>query len=316
MKIVVLDGFCLNPGDLSWKDFESLGECRVYDRTKPEEILERAKDATVLLTNKTVISKEVLCELPSLKYIGVLATGYNVVDVEAAHAQNIVVTNIPAYSTESVAQMVFAHIFNILSPVHHYAMQVRQGVWSKKEDFCYWDTPLLELSGKKIGIVGLGNIGRAVARIARSFGMIVYVCTSANISRIPTGTVKVELETLFQECDIVTLHCPLRSNNKEMVNAALLQKMKPTSILINTARGQLINEADLAEALNAGILYAAGLDVLSVEPPLADNPLLSARNCYITPHISWATKDARERLMSQAVANLKAFINEVPINLV
>ncbi len=316
MKIVVLDGYCLNPGDLSWKGFEELGECVVYERTKPEEILDRAKNAEVLLTNKTVITAELIEKLPDLKYIGVLATGYNVVDLEAAASHHIVVTNIPAYSTESVAQLVFAHILNITTSVNHYAEQSRQGVWSQKEDFSYCDTQLTELFGKKIGIVGLGNIGRAVARIAKAFGMIVYACTSSNISRLPAGTIKVSIDVLFRECDVVTMHCPLRENNHGIVNASLLETMKPTAIFINTARGQLVNEQDLADALNSGKLCAAALDVMSLEPPTFDNPLLKARNCFITPHIAWASFDARERLMIQAVANLQAFLKGAPVNVV
>ena len=316
MNIVVLDGYCLNPGDLSWKGFEELGTCTVYDRTKPGEVLERAKDAEVLLTNKTVLDAATLEQLPRLRYIGVLATGYNVVDVRAARERGVVVTNIPAYSTESVVQTVFAHILNIYYAVGRYTAQAREGVWQSKGDFCYWDTPLMELSGKRIGIVGMGNIGRAVARVAKAFGMTIYACTSATIAQLPAGTVKADLETLFRECDIVTLHCPLRDNNAGMVNAALLGLMKPTAILINTARGALVNEQDLADALNAGKLYAAGLDVLSSEPPRADNPLLSARGCFITPHIAWATTDARERLMAQAVANLRLFLKGTPVNVV
>ena len=316
MNIVILDGYCLNPGDLSWQGFEELGLCKIYDRTRPEEVLERAKGAEILITNKTVLDADIMDNLPSLRYIGVLATGYNVVDIQAAARHGITVTNIPAYSTDSVAQAVFAHIFNILYDISHYTEQNRRGVWQAKGDFCYWDTPLGELAGKRIGIVGMGNIGRAVVKLAKAFGMEIYICTSANINRLPAGTTKAELEVLFRECDIVTLHCPLRADNAGMVNAALLNSMKPTAILINTARGQLINEQDLAEALNAGKLYAAGLDVLSSEPPAGDNPLLTARNCYITPHIAWATLDARTRLMEQAVTNLKQYLRGAPVNVV
>ena len=316
MKIVVLDGYCLNPGDLSWKDFEALGVCTVYDRTKPEEVLERAKDAEVLLTNKTVLDAATLEQLPRLRYVGVLATGYNVVDVKAAREHGVTVTNIPAYSTESVVQTVFAHILNIIYHVGHYTRQAREGVWQAKGDFSYWDSSLLELYGKRIGIVGMGNIGRAVARVARAFGMTIYAHTSATIAQLPAGTVKADLETLFRECDIVTLHCPLRADNAGMVNAALLNLMKPTAILINTARGPLVNEQDLADALRAGKLRAAGVDVLSSEPPRADNPLLTAPNCFITPHIAWATLDARERLMAQAVNNLRLFLRGTPVNVV
>lgn len=316
MEIVVLDGHCLNPGDLSWKGFESLGTCTVYDRTKPEEVLERARNADVLLTNKTVLDAETLRQLPRVRYVGVLATGYNVVDVKAAHEYGVTVTNIPSYSTESVVQTVFAHILNIIYRIGEYTEQNRRGVWQEKGDFCYWNLPLTELHDKRIGIVGMGHIGRAVARVARAFNMTVYACTSATIAQLPAGTVKADLEALFRECDIITLHCPLREDNVGMVNAALLDMMKPTAILINTARGQLINEQDLADALNAGKLCAAGLDVLSSEPPQADNPLLTARNCFITPHIAWATREARERLMAQAETNLKLFLSGTPVNVV
>lgn len=293
-----------------------MGVCTVYDRTKPEEVLERAKDAEVLLTNKTVLDAATLEQLPRLRYVGVLATGYNVVDVKAAREHGVTVTNIPAYSTESVVQTVFAHILNIIYHVGHYTRQAREGVWQAKGDFSYWDSPLLELYGKRIGIVGMGNIGRAVARVARAFGMTIYAHTSATIAQLPAGTVKADLETLFRECDIVTLHCPLRADNAGMVNAALLDLMKPTAILINTARGPLVNEQDLADALRAGKLRAAGVDVFSSEPPRADNPLLTAPNCFITPHIAWATLDARERLMAQAVNNLRLFLRGTPVNVV
>lgn len=316
MKIVVLDGYCVNPGDLSWNAFSKLGECVVYERTAPEQIVERAREADALIINKAVITDEVLGQLPQLKYIGVLATGYNVVDLEAASRRNIVVTNIPAYGTESVAQMVFAHILNILNQVMHYADETRDKVWSHQDDFCYWNTPLHELFGKKLGIIGFGNTGRAVARIAKAFGMTVYVYTSRTLARIPAGFVKADLKVIFRECDIVSLHCPLTHDNVGMVNAALLNSMKPTAILINTARGGLVCEQDLADALNAGKLYAAGLDVLSTEPPRSDNPLFTARNCFITPHIAWATAEARQRLMDKAVENLAAFLKGSPVNVV
>ena len=316
MRIVILDGYAANPGDLSWNEMKQLGECVIYERTSPAEVLERSQGAEVLLTNKTVLDAETINALPALRYVGVLATGYNVVDVKAAREHGVTVTNIPAYSTESVVQTVFAHILNIIYHVGHYTEQARNGVWQAKGDFCYWDSPLLELYGKRIGIVGMGNIGRAVARVARAFGMTIYAHTSATIAQLPAGTVKADLETLFRECDIVTLHCPLRADNAGMVNAALLDLMKPTAILINTARGPLVNEQDLADALRAGKLRAAGVDVLSSEPPRADNALLTAPNCFITPHIAWATLDARERLMAQAVNNLRLFLRGTPVNVV
>lgn len=314
MEIRVLDGYCLNPGDLSWNDMAGLGNLKVYDRTSPSELLERAIGAEVLITNKTIISAETMEALPMLKYIGVLATGYNVVDIEAAQKRGIIVTNIPAYSTESVAQMVFAHLLNITQRVGHYASMNKQGDWAKQVDFCYWDTNLVELHDKSMGIVGYGNIGQATARIALAFGMKVRVYTSKKQSELPEGVQKMELEELFKTSDVVSLHCPLTTNTKEMVNAARLKTMKPTAILINTGRGPLVNEQDLADALNSGIIAGAGIDVLSLEPPTSDNPLLSARNCFITPHIAWATKEARIRLMNIAVSNLKGFIEGKIIN--
>ena len=307
MKIIVLDGYGLNPGDLTWKGFEELGELTVYDRTFPSDLLERAAGAEALVTNKALITSENMDALPDLKYIGVLATGYNVVDIDAAKARGIVVTNIPAYSTASVAQMVFAHILNITQRVGYYADENKQGRWTKNADFCYWDTHLVELQGKKMGIVGFGNIGQATARIAQAFGMEVCVYSSKPQFALPSGIKKMELDELFGECDVVSLHCPLTPDTKEMVNAERLSKMKPNAILINTGRGPLINEQDLADALNEGKIAAAGLDVLSVEPSVEGNPLLDARNCFITPHIAWATLEARTRLMDIAVQNLKSY---------
>lgn len=307
MKIVVLDGYGLNPGDLSWKGMEVLGELTVYDRTSPAELLERSADAEVLITNKTIISAADMTSLPNLKYIGVLATGYNVVDIEAAKAKGIVVTNIPAYSTSSVAQTVFAHILNITQRVGYYAEENTKGRWSSNADFCYWDTHLIELDGKKLGIIGFGNIGQATARIAQAFGLEVHVFTSKEQSALPQGMKKVTLDELFSECDIVSLHCPLTPDTKELVNADRLKMMKSNAILINTGRGPLVNEQDLANALNEGVIAGAGLDVLSVEPSLPDNPLLKAKNCFITPHIAWATLEARTRLMNIAVNNLKSY---------
>lgn len=314
MKIVVLDGYCLNPGDLSWEDMATLGDLQVYDRTSPKDLIGRAQGAEVLITNKTLITGNDMEALPQLKYIGVLATGYNVVDIESAKKKGIVVTNIPAYSTNSVAQMVFAHILNITQRVGHYACMNRQGKWSDNADFCYWDTELIELNDKWMGIVGFGNIGQATARIALSFGMKVGVFTSKGQSELPEGIVKMSLDEVFKTCDVVSLHCPLTPSTQEMVNAERLNLMKPNAILINTGRGPLINEHDLADALNEGKIMAAGLDVLSSEPPLSTNPLLSARNCFITPHIAWATKEARIRLMKIAVNNLKEFKNGNVIN--
>lgn len=314
MKIVVLDGYGLNPGDLSWEGMQALGELTVYDRTAPAELLERSAGAEVLVTNKTVITAEDMAALPDLKYIGVLATGYNIIDVKAAKERGIVVTNIPAYSTDSVAQMVFAQILNITQRVGHYAYANRHGRWANNPDFCYWDTNLTELHGKKMGIIGLGNTGKATARIAAAFGMQVCAYTSKPQPELPEGIRKMELDEIFRECDIVSLHCPLTPATKELVNAKRLAAMKPTAILINTGRGPLVNEQDLADALNRGVIAAAGLDVLSSEPPLYTNPLLTAKNCFITPHIAWATKEARVRLMDIAVENLKGYVKGEIVN--
>lgn len=314
MKIVALDGYGLNPGDLSWDAVSQLGELTVYDRTSSEEVIARSAGAEAILTNKTVITTEIMEALPDLKYIGVLATGYNVVNIDAAREKGIVVTNIPAYSTPSVAQMVFAHILNIAQQVQHHSEEVRKGRWTNNADFCFWDTPLIELREKKIGLVGLGHTGYNTARIAIGFGMQVTAYTSKSSLQLPPEIKKRTLDELFSECDIVSLHCPLTDETKELVNAERLRLMKPTAILINTGRGPLVNEQDLADALNAGKLYAAGLDVLSSEPPKADNPLLTARNCYITPHIAWASLEARTRLMDILVENIKAFQAGKPIN--
>lgn len=314
MKIVVLDGYGLNPGDLSWESMQALGELEVFDRTSPAELHQRASDAEALITNKTIISAEDMKALPQLKYIGVLATGYNVVDIDAAKALGIVVTNIPAYSTRSVAQMVFAHLLNITQRVGHYADENIKGRWTNNADFCYWDTPLVELDGKKIGIIGYGNIGQAVAAIATALGMKVYVYSSKPQFLLPQGVQRMSIDEIFQECDVVSLHCPLTDETKGMVNSTRLNSMKSSAILINTGRGPLVNEQDLADALNNGVIAAAGLDVLSTEPPRKDNPLLTAKNCFITPHIAWATKEARIRLMNIAVNNLRSFISGSIIN--
>ena len=277
-------------------------------------MFERSRNAEVLLTNKTVIDRNAIDNLPLLKYIGVLATGYNVVDLSAAKQRGLVVTNVPAYSTDSVAQMVFAHLLNITQRVGHYSDEVRFGKWCGQSDFSYWDTSLIELAGKKIGIVGFGHTGQATARIAGSFGMEVYVYTSKQQRDLPEGVRKCELNDLFALCDVVSLHCPLNAETKEMVNGSRLSLMKSDAILINTGRGGLIDENALATALKEHKLLAAGLDVLFSEPPQPDNPLLKLTNCFITPHIAWATREARIRLMKQVIENLKAYINGNPIN--
>lgn len=316
MKIVILDGYTANPGNLNWDKLKELGECTIYERTSPDELLERAANAEAILTNKVVLNRETIAALPDLKYIGVLATGYNVVDIAAARERGIIVTNIPAYSTPSVGQMVFAHILNITQRIGHYSAKVSRGDWSQSPDFCFYDTPLIELRGKKIGIIGLGQTGYNTARIAIGFGMKVWAYTSKSSLQLPPEIRKTDLDEMFRECDIISLHCPLTDTTRNLVNADRLSLMKPTSILINTGRGPLVNEQDLADALNAGKIYAAGLDVLSEEPPRPDNPLLTARNCFITPHIAWASFEARQRLMEIAADNLRAYIGGKPINVV
>ena len=316
MKIVVLDGFAANPNDLSWEDMQALGQLVVFDRTAPDQVVERSADADALLTNKVVLSAETLAKLPKLKYIGVLATGYNVVDTVAARRQGIVVTNIPAYSTDSVAQLTFAHILNITNSVAHYADQNRQGRWSASPDFVYWDTPLIELSGKTLGIVGLGNIGMKVATIARTFGMDVFAYTSKNSTDLPIGIQKTTLDGLLAVSDVLSLHCPLNEQTHHLINAQMLKKMKRGAILINTGRGPLVDEQAVADALNDGQLLAYGADVMTQEPPIAENPLLKCQNAYLTPHIAWATYEARQRLMLIATANLQAFIEGKPVNVV
>jgi len=315
MRIVVLDGYTLNPGDLSWAPLEALGDCAVHDYTARHETLRRAQGAQIILTNKTVLDRPILEQLPQLKYVGVLATGYNVVDVAACGERKIIVTNVPRYGTSSVAQMVFALLLELAQHVGHHAQTVRDGRWSAGRDFCYWDFPLVELEGLTMGIVGLGRIGTAVGRLARAFGMKV-LAHDALPQEPQEGVRLVSLEELLASSDVVTLHCPLTEQTRELIDARRLAMMKPAAFLINTSRGPVIQERDLAEALNAGRLGGAGLDVLAVEPPPADNPLLRARNCLIAPHIAWATRSARKRLLDIAVANVKAFLEGRPLNVV
>ena len=316
MKIVILDGFTANPGDLSWKGLEELGMLTVYDRTRPEETVARAAEADIVLTNKVIINREMMAQLPQLKYIGVLATGYNVVDIEAAHERGIIVTNVPAYSTESVAQMVFAHLLTVTNRTEHYALQNRQGRWSKNPDFCYWDFPHLELAGKTFGIVGLGNIGRRVAEIALAFGMQVKALTSKSADTLPAGIEKADLEVLLATSDVISLHCPLTDTTRHLINRDTLSKMRPSAILINTGRGPLVDDQAVASALAKGQLAAFCADVLTEEPPKADNPLLNQPNAFITPHIAWATEEARSRLLQVAISNVQAFLNAKPQNVV
>lgn len=314
--ICVLDGHALNPGDLSWDGIAALGDFTLYDRTSPEEVVERAKVADILLINKINMTAEVIAQLPRLKYIGEQATGYNNIDLKAAKERGVIVTNIPSYSTDSVAQLVFAHILNITNHVGHYAREVKEGLWTECKDFCYWNTPLIELRGKKLGIVGLGHTGSAVARIAGAFGMEVYAYTSKNFLQLPHDIHKVSLDELFTTCDIVSLHCPLTPDTLNMVNTDRLKQMKKSAILINTSRGPIVNEHDVAEALRNGDIAAFGGDVLSTEPPKADNPLLSAPHCYITPHTAWGTIEARTRLMDILKGNIEAWLSGKPKNVV
>lgn len=316
MRIVILDGYTANPGDLSWQELEKLGSVTVYERTKPSETVARAADAEIVLTNKVIISKEVIGQLPQLKYIGVLATGYNVVDIQAAHERGITVTNVPAYSTESVAQMVFAHLLTVTNRTEHYAIENRNNRWSSNPDFCYWDFPHMELAGKTFGIVGLGNIGLRVAQIARAFGMKVKALTRKAAETLPAGIEKASLEELLSAADVVSLHCPLTDNTHHLMNADTLRLMKPTAILINTGRGPLIDDQAVADALAEGRLAAFCADVLTEEPPKADNPLLSQPNAFTTPHIAWASKEARIRLIQVATDNVRSFLNGKSQNVV
>lgn len=316
MKIVVLDGYSANPGDLSWSEMEKLGDLKVYPRTSEDKVVEYAKDAEIILLNKVKITRDIIDRLPHLKYIGVLATGYNVVDVDYAHERGIIVSNIPAYSTDSVVQMTFAHILNITNQVGHYANEVRDGQWSNSKDFCFWDTPIIELADKTIGIVGLGNIGMHVATIARQFGMDVFAMTSKEAAQLPEGIQKTTLDGLLSISDVLTLHCPLTPNTDKMINAERLARMKRGSILINTGRGQLVDEQAVANALADGHLLGYGADVMGLEPPSKDNPLLKQPHAYFTPHIAWASMEARARLLKIAVENVNAFIAGQPKNVV
>ena len=319
MNIVVLDGFTLNPGDLSWKRLEDMGKLTVYDRTSDSDIISRGREAVVILTNKTPLSADVIAELPELKYVGVLATGYNVVDVEAAAKRGIPVTNVPTYGTTAVAQMVFAHILEHCHHVKDHSDAVKAGEWNDQPDFCFWNFPLFELAEKTLGIVGFGRIGRQVGIIGSSFGMRVRAADSVHVDP-PTeigdfGWLKVD--DLFTASDVVSLNCPLFPETEGMVNTERLELMKPTAILVNASRGGLVIDEDLAAALNSGRIAGASLDVVSnSEPPDPNNPLLSARNCFITPHIAWAAKESRERLMATAMDNIQAFIDGNPQNVV
>lgn len=315
-KIVVLDGFMLDTDGLSWDGFAGLGEIQVYQKTPRDLIVERCQGATMVLTNKVVIDNEIMSQLPDLKYIGVLATGFNIIDTKAASERGIVVCNIPSYSTMSVAQTAFSLLLCITQHAEHYAEENRRGRWSNADNFTYSDYPLIELAGKKMGIVGLGHTGSATARIAEAFGMKVCAFSSKPQEDLPQGYEKMDLDRIFSECDVISLHCPLNDATRLMVSAERIANMKPTAILINTSRGGVIDEKALVQALDSGRIYAAGLDVLTVEPPVADNPLLHAHNCYVTPHIGWTTVEARRRLMDVALENVKAFLDGKPVNVV
>ena len=311
-----MDGKGVNPGDMSWKQIQQFGELIVYERTASEEIIDHVGDAEIVLTNKTVFDEDTIAKLKNVKYIGVLATGYNVVDLKAASKRGIVVTNIPAYSTDSVAQMTFAHILNVTNHVDHYARASRDGEWSRCPDFCYWDKPLVELAGKTIGIIGLGNIGMKVANIALNFGMNVIAYTSKEPKKIPNGINKASIDNILSDSDIISLHCPLTKQTRELINKDSIAKMKRSVIVVNTGRGPLVNEEDVANALHNGLIGAYCADVMCSEPPSADNPLFVEQNAYITPHVAWASKEARIRLMDIAEKNIHSFLSGKPINVV
>jgi glycerate dehydrogenase len=317
MKIVVLDGYALNPGDLSWDNLKAIGEVIIHDRTPSDKILERSKEAEILFTNKTPLKEETMNALPHLKYIGVLATGYNVVDIEAAKRRGIVVTNVPSYSTSSVAQLTFALLLELCLHVQRHSDSVLSGKWASSVDFSFRDFPLIELAGKTIGIIGFGSIGQSVANIAASFGMNVISFSRTKTDQSHRANFKwVTIDKLFETSDVVTIHCPLVPETKGLVNIGYLKKMKKSAFLLNTSRGPVVIEEDLAFALNNDMIAGAGVDVLSLEPPAADNPLLKAKNCIITPHIAWATTEARVRLLNIAVNNLTQFLGDAPVNVV
>ena len=307
-RITVLDGFTINPGDLSWDALRAIGPCDIYDRTPPKDVISRCSDVSVVLTNKTPIPEETIQALPAIRYIGVMATGYNIVDVAAAHDRGITVSNVPGYCTGSVAQQVFALLLELTRHVGLHAQSVREGEWALSPDFCYWKTDIIDLNGLKLGLVGSGRIAKEVAAIGRAFGMEVLFASR-------TGG-RDELRRVLQESDVLSLHCPLTPDTREMINSESLQLMKRSAFLINTGRGQLIQEADLAGALNESRLAGAGLDVLSSEPPPSDHPLLRAKNCIITPHFAWASRAARQRLMDATVANVRDFLTGSPSNVV
>ena len=316
MKIVVTDGYTLNPGDLSWDALKRLGDCDIYERSTPEEKMVRCKDADIVVTNKVVFDKHTIEVLPELKCISVTATGYNVIDIEAARKRRIVVANVPTYATQSVAHMVFALLLELTQHVGYHSQTVHEGRWVKSDNFCYWDFPLVELANLTMGIIGCGRIGLATANIAKAFEMKV-LAYDVNVEHLAGKDIEiVDMDTIFVESDVVSLHCPLLPETQELINKDSLAKMKKSAFLINTSRGPLVNEQDLANALNSGQIAGAGLDVLSIEPPNEDNPVLKAKNCYITPHIAWATRSSRARLMKTTIENVETFIKGQPKNVV
>ncbi len=317
MKIVVLDGYTLNPGDLSWEGLEKIGKVKIYDRTPGDQIIERIGDAEIVFTNKTPLTREIFEKVKNVKFVGVLATGYNVVDVDAAKQKGIPVTNVPAYGTTAVAQSVFALLLEICNNVRRHSDAVKQGEWTNSEDFCFWKSPLIELTGKTMGIIGMGRIGQATAKIAQAFGMnILAYSRHQNINLLSDTFKYVTLNDLLTGSDVISLHCPLFENTKGIINKHTIGKMKDGVMIINTSRGPLIVEEDLAEGLNNGKIAGAAIDVLSLEPPSFDNPLLKIDNCIITPHIAWAPKESRKRLMNIAIDNLIQFLDGNPVNVV
>lgn len=313
-NITVLDGYTLNPGDLNWDSLKAIGNCKIFDRTPIDQIVERSVNSEIILTNKTPLDKATIQKLPNLKYIGVLATGYNVIDIQAAKEKNIPVCNVPGYSGMSVAQAVFSLLLEITNHVGQHSNEVRQGKWSSAPDFCFTSTPLIELANLTMGIVGYGNIAQSTIKIAQALGMKILVHTRTIPKEKVEGVSFVSTDELFKKSDVISLHCPLTDQTKHMINKTSLALMKKSAIVINTGRGPLIDEDALAQALNENRIFGAGLDVLSQEPPLANNPLISAKNCVITPHNAWASKAARQRLMDMAIENLKSFLNNKTIN--
>jgi len=315
-KIVILDGYTENPGDLTWSGMEALGDLTVYDRTAPEDIVNRIGDCDIVYTNKTPVTRATLAACPGIRYIGVLATGYNVVDVAAAKERGIAVTNVPTYGTDAVGQFAIAMLLEICHHVQRHADAVHEGRWTTCPDFCFWDYPLIELAGKTMGIIGFGRIGQVTGRIAKALGMRVIACDKFQSESGRAIAAYVSLDTVIETADVIALHCPLFPDTEGMINRETISRMKDGVILLNNSRGPLIAEQDLADALNSGKVYAAGLDVVSTEPIRADNPLLAAKNCLITPHISWASRESRQRLMDVAVENLRQFLRGTPVNVV